>query len=74
MAKDEDRGTAERVERRGFLRGLGLAAGGAAAAATTAAVAAEDPEEERAESPEEQAKARYQESDHVRRFYALNRL
>jgi hypothetical protein len=78
MADDKDRSDTaaakERLERRGFLRGFGLAAGGAAAAAATAAVAAEDAGEERAEGPEEQVKPRYQESDHVRRFYALNRL
>ncbi len=57
--------------RRRFLRGLGVAAGGAAAvplAAVSAAAA------EVTETDEEQAKGRYQETDHVKRFYALNRV
>lgn len=58
------------LERREFLRGLGVAAGGAAAvAAPTAAAAAETKE-----TPPEQVKKRYQESEHVKRFYALNRI
>ncbi len=57
------------IERRRFLQGFGVAAGGAAAAAGTAALAAEV-----TESDEEQAKGRYQETDHVKRFYALNRV
>jgi hypothetical protein len=65
MAKDErERG----LERRGFLKGMGLAAGGAAAAVVPVAPA------EANETPSEQAKKRYQESPHVKRFYALNRL
>lgn len=57
--------------RRRFLRGLGVAAGGAAAAVPLAvsAVAEEVPE-----TDEAQAKGRYQETEHVKRFYALNRL
>ncbi len=58
------------VERRRFLQGLGVAAGGAAAAtAGTVALAAEVNE-----TDEEQAKGRYQETEHVKRFYALNRV
>jgi hypothetical protein len=56
------------VERRHFLRGLGIAAGGAVVA-PAAAGAAEVPE-----PPQEQVKKRYQETEHVKRFYALNRL
>ena len=59
------------LERRNFLRGLGLATGTAAVAA--APVALSTPAEAN-ETPEEQAAKRYQETDHVRRFYALNRL
>jgi len=54
--------------RRRFLRGLGVAAGGAAAV-PLAVVAKEVPE-----TDEAQAKGRYQETDHVKRFYALNRV
>jgi hypothetical protein len=56
------------VVRRGFLRGLGVAAGGAAAAPFLGAPARAD------ETPEEQAKGRYQDNEHAKRFYALNRL
>jgi hypothetical protein len=59
------------LERRDFLRGLGLATGTAAVAA--APVVLSTPAEAN-ETPEEQAAKRYQETDHVRRFYALNRL
>ncbi len=58
--------------RRRFLRGLGVAAGGAAAAVPLAAVSAAAAEV--TETDEEQAKGRYQETDHVKRFYALNRV
>lgn len=68
MSRDREQRTG--LERRRFLRGLGLATGGAvAAAAPLAAEAAEV-----TESPEEQAKSRYRETEHVKRFYALNRL
>jgi hypothetical protein len=65
------------VERRGFLKGLGLAAGGVAGAA--AAIGAEEqgksgPPEGRKETNEEQVRQRYRESPEVKRFYALNRL
>ena len=62
--KDEKTG----IERRDLLKGLGLGAAGAAAAALTAGAA------EAAETPQEQVKSRYRETDHVKRFYALNRL
>ena len=67
MKRDENRAG---LERRGFLKGVGLAAGGAATAVVPAAAGAAEP----TETPEEQAKKRYQETDHVKRFYALNRL
>jgi len=65
------------VERRGFLKGLGLAAGGVAGA--VAAVGAEEqgksePPEGRKETNEEMVRQRYRESPEVKRFYALNRL
>ena len=56
------------AERRNFLKGAGLAAIGAAAA--TQAVPTEA---SATEAPAERTKARYQETAHVRRFYALNR-
>ena len=70
MSKREGQGAERRVERRGFLKSLGLVAGGAAGAAAGTVVAAE----EQPEAPEEQAKSRYQETEHVKRFYDLNRL
>ncbi|TWA78338.1 secreted protein [Azospirillum brasilense] len=58
------------LERRSLLKGLGLGAAGAAAAAATLRAAPA----EAVESPQEQVKSRYRETDHVKRFYALNRL
>ena len=54
--------------RRGFLRGMGVA--GAAAAA---AVAAPTGDAQAAESRDEARKARYRETDHVKRYYQTNR-
>jgi len=56
------------IERRDLLKGLGLGTIGAAAAAAVPGAA------DAAESPQEQVKQRYQETEHVKRFYALNRL
>ena len=53
--------------RRGFLKGAGIA--GVAAAASVAAVG----EAEATESRQDARKARYRETDHVRRYYATNR-
>ncbi|GLR81094.1 hypothetical protein HUE56_05170 (plasmid) [Azospirillum oryzae] len=58
------------LQRRDILKTLGLGAAGAAAAAVLPAgdVA------QAMESPQEQLKTRYRETEHVKRFYALNRL
>lgn len=69
MSAKQEQKAEHRLERRSFLKGLGLAAGGTAGAAV--AVAAAD---EEGETPEEQAKSRYRETEHVKRFYELNRL
>lgn len=71
MRNDEQR---KGVGRRGLLKGVGLATGGAAGAVAAASAVLGAAEEEAREAPEEQAKARYRESEEVRRFYALNRL
>ncbi|MGA1855135.1 twin-arginine translocation signal domain-containing protein [Azospirillum sp. 11R-A] len=58
------------LQRRDILKTLGLGAAGAAAAAVLPA----GEEAQAMESPQEQVKARYRETEHVKRFYALNRL
>ncbi|GAA4249548.1 twin-arginine translocation signal domain-containing protein [Azospirillum formosense] len=58
------------LERRSLLKGLGLGAAGAAAAAATLRAA---PAEAMDPGPE-QMKSLYRDNDHVKRFYALNRL
>jgi len=66
MASDQKKtGT---VERRDFLKAVGLA--GTAAVAVPLAVTGAEAEE----SSEERIKPRYQETQHVKQFYALNRL
>jgi hypothetical protein len=55
-----------KVARRDFLRALG--AGAAAAAAPLATEAKAD-----SESNDDKRKARYQETDHVKAFYRVNR-
>jgi hypothetical protein len=57
------------VGRRDFLRVLGAGAG--AAAATAAPIAATSAQA--AESDAEKKKTRYRETDHVKKFYAVNR-
>lgn len=59
------------IDRRDLLKALGLGAlgGAVATAALTAAPAAEA-----GETPQEEVKPRYSETEHVKRFYALNRL
>jgi len=54
------------VGRRGFLRTLGI--GGVAAAAPLAIDARAD-----TETDDQKRKARYQETDHVKKFYSVNR-
>jgi nitrous oxide reductase len=56
------------LERRDLLKALTLV-GGAAATGLAPSVA-----QAAAESPQEQVKARYAETEHVKRFYELNRL
>jgi hypothetical protein len=56
------------LERRSFLKAVGL--GGAAAVATPLI----EREAEAKESPKQQIKSRYRETDEVKKFYALNRL
>lgn len=60
--------TKPRGGRRGFLRGMG-----AASAAAAAAVAAPAVEAKAAESRDEARKARYRETEHVKRYYQTNR-
>ncbi|AWK84892.1 twin-arginine translocation signal domain-containing protein [Azospirillum thermophilum] len=55
-------------DRRDLLKALGLGTAGAAAAVLPAGGAQAD------ESPQDQVKSRYRETEHVKRFYALNRL
>jgi hypothetical protein len=57
------------VGRREFLRAVGAGAGVAAASATPLATAAKAD----SESNDEKRKARYQETDHVKMFYRVNR-
>ncbi len=56
------------IKRREILKTMGLIAGTATALPVIAGVA------KATETPLEQAKPRYRENDHVKRFYALNRL
>jgi hypothetical protein len=58
-----------KVGRRDFLRALGAGAGVAAAAAAPLAT----PAVADSETNDEKLKARYQETDHVKTFYAVNR-
>ena len=67
--------TPDAPQRRGFLRGLGLA-GAAAAAAGPAAAERSDTVpagESRKESDAEKRAARYRETPHVQTFYRTNR-
>jgi hypothetical protein len=56
------------VGRRDFLRALGAGAGIAATAPIVAIEAKAD-----SETNDEKRKARYQETDHVKKFYSVNR-
>jgi hypothetical protein len=62
--------TAKSLDRRGFLKGIGT---GAAGAATVAAGVTVSAPAEAVESSTEKKKARYRESDHVKKYYATNR-
>jgi hypothetical protein len=57
------------VGRREFLRALGAGAGVAATAAAPLAA----PAKADTESNDEKRKARYKETDHVKKFYSVNR-
>ncbi len=57
------------VGRREFLRALGAGAGVAATAAAPLAT----PAKADSENNDEKRKARYKETDHVKKFYAVNR-
>jgi hypothetical protein len=59
-----------KVDRRGFLKGLGT---GAAGVATVAAGASVPSPALAAESAADKTKTRYRETDHVKKFYATNR-
>lgn len=68
--------TPDATQRRGFLRGLGLAAGAAAATATPVDAQRADSVpagEARKESETEKRAARYRETAHVQTFYRTNR-
>ncbi|WP_207478342.1 twin-arginine translocation signal domain-containing protein [Arenibaculum pallidiluteum] len=56
-----------RIERRAFLRNVGIGAAGAAAAVPLAALPAEAKE-----TAETRSKQRYQETDHVKTYYRVN--
>ncbi len=62
--------TKAKIERRGFLKALGLGAG--AAATGVVADAALSPAAAN-ESKSDRTKARYKETDHVKAFYRTNR-
>jgi hypothetical protein len=64
--KDEGATNPDNAGRRGFLKGAGIAA-------TAAVVAPVAGEAQATESRQDARKARYRETDHVRRFYATNR-
>ena len=62
------RGDKAKLGRRDFLRVLGAGAGAAAVAPTLASEARADSEDD-----QEKRKARYQETDHVKAYYRVNR-
>jgi secreted PhoX family phosphatase len=69
MSKTKPDATAD-LNRRGFLKGLGT---GAAGAVTVAAGVTAPTAVEAAESASEKTKARYKETDHIKKYYATNR-
>ena len=66
--KDDKAGAAPAEGRRFFLKGAGIASAAAVAPVATACQPAAAPEKR-----DEARKARYRETEHVRRFYATNR-
>ena len=62
--------TDSNFDRRGFLKGIGTGVAGAASVA--AGVVAATPAEA-VESAADKKKARYRESEHVKKYYATNR-
>jgi hypothetical protein len=62
--KENDKRT---VDRRAFLRTIGVGAGAAATAPLATAAKADS------ENNDDKRKARYKETDHVRTFYRVNR-
>jgi nitrous oxide reductase len=62
--------TENKLDRRGFLKGIGT---GAAGAATVAAGVGTAGPAKAAETAADRKKVRYRESDHVKKFYATNR-
>jgi hypothetical protein len=70
MSKTKPDSKTEQLNRRGFLRGLGT---GAVGAATVVAGVGVTTPVEAAESAQDKTKARYKESEHVKKFYATNR-
>jgi ribosomal protein L12E/L44/L45/RPP1/RPP2 len=60
----------ENLDRRSFLKGIGT---GAAGAATVAAGVAAATPAAAAESDADKKKARYKESEHIKKYYATNR-
>ena len=67
--------TPDATQRRGFLRGLGLAAGAAAATATPAMAERSDTVPQgmaRKENDAEKKAPRYRETAHVKAFYRTN--
>jgi secreted PhoX family phosphatase len=69
MSKTKPDATAD-LNRRGFLKGLGT---GAAGAVTVAAGVTASAPAEAAETAADKTKARYKETDHVKKYYATNR-
>lgn len=63
--------TAKTVRRRGFFATIGL--GGAAAAVTAVASVVTAPEAEAMTPPGTKGGAHYQESEHVKQYYRVNR-
>jgi hypothetical protein len=66
--KQRDKAGDRELGRRDFLRALGAGAGAAAVTAPLGGAAKAD-----TESNDEKRKARYQETDHVKTFYRVNR-